>query len=146
MPDLVPSPYDAMSDIDILNGVKAHTATWPAEVLLVTRLLKEVADQLALIFWAFYRQSMGPCRIANSKRSPNLQEWWPRIFCKLQTSVSDNNLLQGYVTHNPFPDNEILQEEQDPARHTTWFHKEKFMRDAVVADSSNKRSHFIRFC
>ena len=136
MPYLVPSPYDAMSDIAILSGVKAHKATWPDEVL--ARRLKEAADQLALIFWAFYRQSTGLCILANSKRSPNLQEWWPRIFCKLQTSVSDINLLQGYGTHNPFPDNETLQQAQDPARHTTWFQKEKFMRDAVVADSSNQ--------
>ena len=78
MPDLVPSPYGAMSDIDILSGVEAHKATWheppppPDEVL--TRLLKEAEDQFALIFWALYRQVTGPCRIvANSKCSPNLQ-------------------------------------------------------------------------
>ena len=75
---------------------------------------------------------------AGSPRSPNLQEWWPRIFCKLQTSVSDINLLQGCGTHNPFPDNETLEQAQDPAQHTTWFEKEKFMRDAVVADSGNQ--------
>ena len=87
-----------MPDIDTLSGVKSHKATGPDEVL--ARLLNEAADQLALIFWAFYRQSTGPCRIANSKRSPNLQECWPRIFCKLHTSVSDVNLLQGYGTHH----------------------------------------------
>ena len=39
----------------------------------VARLLKEAADQFAPIFWVFYRQS-SPCRMANSKRNPNLQE------------------------------------------------------------------------
>ena len=129
-----------MSDIDILSGVKAHKATWHDEVQ--TRLLKEPAD---LIFWAFYRQYTGPCRIANRKRCLNLQEWWPRIFCKLQTSVSDINLLQGYGTHNPFPDNETVEQAQDPARRTAWFQKEKFMRDAVVADSSNQTEPLLDF-
>ena len=40
--------YDAMSDIGILSGVKAHEATGPDEVL--TQLLEEAADQLAPIF------------------------------------------------------------------------------------------------
>ena len=44
-------------------------------------------------------------------------------------------MLQGDGTHNPFPDNETLRQTQDPAQHTTRFQKEKFMRDAVVADS-----------
>ena len=48
--------YDPMLDIGILNGVKAHKATGPDEVLV--RLLKEAADQLAPIFWVFYRQSI----------------------------------------------------------------------------------------
>ena len=39
---------DAMPDIGILSGVKAHKATGPDEVL--TQLLKESADQLAPIF------------------------------------------------------------------------------------------------
>ena len=63
IPDQVPSSYDAMLDIGILNGVKAHKATGPDEVL--ARLLKEAADQFAI---------HSPCRMANSKRNPNLQE------------------------------------------------------------------------
>ena len=42
--------YDAMSDIGILSGVKAHKATGPDEVHVLTQLLKEAADQLAPIF------------------------------------------------------------------------------------------------
>ena len=42
---------------------KAYSATGPAEVL--ARLLKEAADQFAI---------HSPCRMANSKRNPNLQE------------------------------------------------------------------------
>ena len=45
-----------MLDIGILNGVKAHKATGPDEVL--ARLLKEAADQFAPIFRVFYRQSI----------------------------------------------------------------------------------------
>ena len=48
IPDRVPSSYDAMLDIGILNGVNAHKATGPDEVL--ARLLKEAADQFAPIF------------------------------------------------------------------------------------------------
>ena len=48
IPDWVPSSYDAMLDIGILNGVNAHKATGPDEVL--DRLLKEAADQFAPIF------------------------------------------------------------------------------------------------
>ena len=33
IPDLLPSPYDAMIGIGILNGVKAHKATATDEVL-----------------------------------------------------------------------------------------------------------------
>ena len=58
--------HDAMLDIGILNGVKAHKATGPDEVL--SRLLKEAADQFAI---------HSPCRMANSKRNPNLQEGYP---------------------------------------------------------------------
>ena len=77
IPDLVPSPYDIMPDIDIhvngvaklLRGLKAHKATGPDEV--PARLLKEAADQLApiltTVFRASYIQSTTPveCRTAN---------------------------------------------------------------------------------
>ena len=46
VPDRVPSSYDAMLDIGILNGGKAHKATGPDEVL--ARLLKDAADQFAI--------------------------------------------------------------------------------------------------
>ena len=98
--------YDAKSDIDILSGVKTHKATGHDEVL--TQLWKEAADQLAPIFWAFYRQSHSPCRIANSKRSPNIKELWSRIFCK----ITDVNLFQGYGTHNPFQYHETVKQAQ----------------------------------
>ena len=63
IPDRVPSSYDAMLDIGILNGVNAHKATGPDEVL--ARLLKDTAAQFAI---------HSPCRMANSKRNTNLQE------------------------------------------------------------------------
>ena len=63
IPDRVSSSYDAMLDIGILNGVKAHKATGPDEIL--ARLLKEAAGQFAI---------HSPCRMANSKCNPNLQE------------------------------------------------------------------------
>ena len=63
MPELVPSPYDAMPPIDIhvngvaklLRGLKAHKATGPDEV--PARLLKEAADQLAPILTTIFRSS-----------------------------------------------------------------------------------------
>ena len=63
MPELVPSPYDIMPDINIhvngvaklLRGLKAHKATGPDEV--PARLLKEAADQLAPILTTVFRAS-----------------------------------------------------------------------------------------
>ena len=46
-----------------VKGVKAHKATGPDEVL--ARLLKEAANQFAI---------HSPCRMAKSKRNPNLRE------------------------------------------------------------------------
>ena len=48
IPDLVPTLYNAMLDIGILNRVKAHKATGPDVIL--ARLWKEAADQFAPIF------------------------------------------------------------------------------------------------
>ena len=64
MPELEPTPYEAMPGIynhvngvaKLLRGIKAHKATGPDEI--PARLLKEAADQLAPILTTIYRASL----------------------------------------------------------------------------------------
>ena len=78
MPELEPSPYDAMPSIDIhINGVakllrrlKAHKATGPDEV--PARLLTEAADQLAPILTTIFRASSQQATVPEEWRKANV--------------------------------------------------------------------------
>ena len=78
MPELEPSPYDAMPSIDIhvkgvaklLRGLKAHKARGPDEV--PARLLKEAADQLAPILTTIFRASYQQATIPEEWRKTNV--------------------------------------------------------------------------